>query len=368
MSSSPEQSHLEVEGPIEEDIQQEKVKQIEPHSPPRSKLEIFLKKEMEFLGVAQTMIGIICCFFGVTHKFIPNFPQKENSFSSFQISYPIWGGLLFTTSGYLLIASERKGTKYLARSSLVMAILSSVVAGFGIMILLFNMEQTSSVLHECQNQPIGDFCFAATFLYETAAMVLFLTILEMLIGSLLPINEIVGKVGKAWFAKFTTSGYLLIASERKGTKYLARSSLVMAILSSVVAGFGIMILLFNMEQTSSVLHECQNQPIGDFCFAATFLYETAAMVLFLTILEMLIGSLLPINEIVGKVGKAWFAKHPKTGQEALYEELSIYTPIDEVIDLQERKSAAMTPKDISTESRELLHSTLSQPPEELLQT
>uniref|UniRef100_F7FXN7 High affinity immunoglobulin epsilon receptor subunit beta-like n=1 Tax=Monodelphis domestica TaxID=13616 RepID=F7FXN7_MONDO len=258
---SPKQSQVDVEDLIEEDIQKEKVKEIKPPPPPRSKLEVFLKKEMEFLGVTQTMIGIICCFFGVTHKFIPNFPQKEGSFSSFQIGYPIWGGLLFTISGYLLIASERKGTKY-----------------------------------------------------------------------------------------------------------LVRSSFVMAILSSVVAGFGIMILLLNIEQTSSILHECQNQPVGDFCFAAMFLYETAAMVLFLTILEMLIGSLLPFNEILGKVTEAWFAKHPKAAKETLYEELDIYTPIAEDIELHERKSAPMDPKDISTESRELLDSTLYQSPEEFPKT
>ncbi|XP_007497629.2 high affinity immunoglobulin epsilon receptor subunit beta-like [Monodelphis domestica] len=258
---SPKQSQVDVEDLIEEDIQKEKVKEIKPLPTPRSKLEVFLKKEMEFLGVAQTMIGIICCFFGVTHKFIPNFPQKEGSFSSFQIGYPIWGGLLFTISGYLLIASERKGTKY-----------------------------------------------------------------------------------------------------------LVRSSFVMAILSSVVAGFGIMILLLNIEQTSSILHECQNQPVGDFCFAAMFLYETAAMVLFLTILEMLIGSLLPFNEILGKVTEAWFAKHPKAAKEILYEELDIYTPIAEDIELHERKSAPMDPKDISTESRELLDSTLYQSPEEFPKT
>lgn len=50
-----------------------------------------------------------------------------------------------------------------------------------------------------------------------------------------------------------------------------QSSLVMAILSSVVAGIGIRIIWSNLKQTSSIFHKCQNQQIEEFCFAVTFL-------------------------------------------------------------------------------------------------
>ncbi|XP_027717160.1 high affinity immunoglobulin epsilon receptor subunit beta isoform X2 [Vombatus ursinus] len=197
MSSPPIQS---VEDPTEEDVQ-EKVKQLKSTPPPRSKLEAFLRKELEFLGAAQTMIGLICCFFGVTHEFILDFLKpKKDLFSASYMGYPIWGGLLFTISGSLLIASERKGAKYL---------------------------------------------------------------------------------------------------------------------------------------------------------------ETAIMVLFLTVLELGIGILLSVNELIGKIVEIWIAKHHKTYQEALYEELAIYDPVAENIELQ---------RDTRTESRESLQSRIYQLPEELQKT
>ncbi|XP_020831817.1 high affinity immunoglobulin epsilon receptor subunit beta [Phascolarctos cinereus] len=202
MSSPPIQS---VEDLTEEDVQKEKVKQLKSTSPPRSKLDAFLRKELEFLGAAQTLIGLICCFFGVTQEFILDFLKpKKDLFSASYMGYPIWGGLLFTISGSLLIASERKGAKYLVQSSLVMAILSSVVAGIGIRIIWSNLKQTSSIFHKCQNQQIEEFCFAVTFLTETAVMVLCLTVLELGIGILLSVNEIIGKIVETWIAKHHT--------------------------------------------------------------------------------------------------------------------------------------------------------------------
>ncbi|XP_036618677.1 high affinity immunoglobulin epsilon receptor subunit beta-like [Trichosurus vulpecula] len=258
MSLSPSQP---VEDPTKEDIQKEEVKQLKSPSPPRSKLEAFLRKELEFLGAAQTMIGLICFFFGVIHKFILNFlKHKKDLFSTFHMGYPIWGGLLFTISGFLLIASERKGTKCLVQSSLVMAILSSVVAGIGIWII--------------------------------------------------------------WS---------------------------------------------DLKQISSIFYQCQNQQTGDFCFAVTFLTETAVMVLFLTVLELGIGILLSVNEIIGKIVETWIAKHRKTHHEAFYEELPIYYPITENVELLRQGSVSIGPKDTS-ESRESLHSRIYQSPEELQKT
>ncbi|XP_074087500.1 high affinity immunoglobulin epsilon receptor subunit beta-like [Macrotis lagotis] len=257
MSSPAIQS---VEDVIEEEFQKEKPKQLK--SPPRLwiKLEAFLKKELEFLGVIQTMIGLICFSFGVTHEFILSFLQYEDDFSTFYKRYPIWGGLLFTISGSLLIASERTNINYLAQSSLVMAILSAVTAGYGIRILWDNLKQTSPLLPNCKKQP-----------YE------------------------------------------------------------------------------------------------DFCFAASFLTETTVIILFLTILELSIGLLLTVGKIIGKIVERWIAKHRKDYHEALYEELPMYYPISEYVELQSREIYS-DPKETRTESRESLHSGLSPSPEELQKT
>ncbi|XP_068964138.1 high affinity immunoglobulin epsilon receptor subunit beta-like [Petaurus breviceps papuanus] len=259
MISSPIQS---VEDPTEEDFQKEKAKQLKSPSPPQSKLEAFLREEQEFLGVTQIVIGLICVFFGVTHEFILNFLKSQDDFfSTVFVGYPIWGGLLFTISGLLLIESERKGTKCLVQGSLVMAILSSVVAGIGIR--------------------------------------------------------------NAWF---------------------------------------------NLKKISSFFYECQNQETEDYCFAVTFLTETTVMVLILTVLELGIGILFSVGEIIGKIVKTWISKHHKASDEVFYEELSIYSPIAENIELSKRGSISIDPKDTKSESRESLHSRIYQSPEELQRT
>ncbi|XP_074129313.1 high affinity immunoglobulin epsilon receptor subunit beta [Sminthopsis crassicaudata] len=255
MIQSVEESPEEV-GP------KEKVQQLKPPPQPKSKMITFLRKELEFLGVTQTIIGLICFFFGITHILILKYlDPKIVAFSSFSKGYPIWGGLLFTIFGLLLISLERK--------------------------------------------------------------------------------------------------YI---------KYLVQSSLVMAVLSSVIAGVGINILSSNLNETLSVLQGCPKHPMGDFCFTAHFLTETAVIVLLLTILELAIGILLPVGEIIGKIEERWIKKHRKAYQEALYEELPIYDPIGESIELETRESVPTAPKDTRRESKESLQSRVYQSPEEFQET
>ncbi|XP_051821195.1 high affinity immunoglobulin epsilon receptor subunit beta-like [Antechinus flavipes] len=139
----------------------------------------------------------------------------------------------------------------------------------------------------------------------------------------------------------------------------------MAVLSSVIAIVGITILSSNLNETLSVLQKCPYHPMGDFCYAAHFLTETAAIVLFLTVLELGIGILLPVGEIIGKIEERWIIKHRKAYQEALYEELPIYDPIGESIELETRESVPTDPKDTRRES---LQSREYQSPEELQET
>ncbi|XP_051822819.1 high affinity immunoglobulin epsilon receptor subunit beta-like [Antechinus flavipes] len=111
MISSPSQS---VEESTEEVVPKKKVQELKPPPPPKSKVKTFLRKELEFLGVTQTVIGFICFFFGITHILILKLVDpKIVAFSSFSKGYPIWGGLLFTILGFLLISFERKYIKYL---------------------------------------------------------------------------------------------------------------------------------------------------------------------------------------------------------------------------------------------------------------
>nr|KAF6343199.1 membrane spanning 4-domains A2 [Pipistrellus kuhlii] len=109
--------------------------------PPRQTWLTFLKRELEFLGVTQILIGFICLYFGTIVYFVFKISEFEKEFfSSFKIGYPLWGAVIFAISGFLSIMSEKKNAAYLQAYE-------------------------------------DDFCIAAFFSTELVAMILFLTIL-----------------------------------------------------------------------------------------------------------------------------------------------------------------------------------------------
>ncbi|XP_008840244.1 high affinity immunoglobulin epsilon receptor subunit beta isoform X2 [Nannospalax galili] len=100
-----------------------------------------LKKELEFLGATQILIGSICLCFGIlVCSALQISGVAEEIFSSFKIGYPFWGAILFIISGFLSVMSERKNAVYLD-------------------------------LYD------DDDCYVASFVTELVMMMLFLTIL-----------------------------------------------------------------------------------------------------------------------------------------------------------------------------------------------
>ncbi|XP_006170264.1 high affinity immunoglobulin epsilon receptor subunit beta [Tupaia chinensis] len=146
-------------------------------SSPKHTWLTFLKKELEFLGVTQILIGFLCLCFGLIVCIIINISDFEEFFSSFNAGYPFWGALFFATSGLLSIISEKKNTKYLARGSLGANTVSSIAAVAGIIILITNLKNISVYIDNCYEFYEANYCFMASFSTEIMAMMLFLTIL-----------------------------------------------------------------------------------------------------------------------------------------------------------------------------------------------
>ncbi|XP_019511530.1 PREDICTED: high affinity immunoglobulin epsilon receptor subunit beta [Hipposideros armiger] len=156
-----------------------------PSPPPRTWLTI-LKRELEFLGVTQILIGLICLCFGITVYSVLKISEFEKDiFSSFKAGFPLWGALFFTISGFLSVMSEKKDATYLVRGSLGANLVSSIAAGTGILILVINLKNNLTYIHVCQEAYTDDFCLAVFFSTEVVVMILFLTILGFGVAVLL---------------------------------------------------------------------------------------------------------------------------------------------------------------------------------------
>ncbi|XP_049748047.1 high affinity immunoglobulin epsilon receptor subunit beta [Elephas maximus indicus] len=149
-----------------------------PSAPQRTWLT-FLKKELEFLGVTQILIGLICLFFGTIVYSIFNISESEGEvFSSFKKGYPLWGAVFFAIAGFLSLIRERKNAMYLVGGRLGANIASSLAAGTGINILINNLKESLTYLYsDCLGVEQEDICFVVSFSIEMVSMLLLLTLL-----------------------------------------------------------------------------------------------------------------------------------------------------------------------------------------------
>ncbi|KAF6104900.1 membrane spanning 4-domains A2 [Phyllostomus discolor] len=139
---------------------------------------IFLKREVEFLGVTQILIGFTCLYFGtIVYPGITISEFEKKFFSSFQIGYPFWGAVLFAISGFLSVISEKKNATYLVHGSLGANLVSCLAAGAGIFLLVKNLQNAMAYHNICWEAFQDDFCFTVFFSTEIVAMIMFLTIL-----------------------------------------------------------------------------------------------------------------------------------------------------------------------------------------------
>lgn len=159
--------------------------------PPKQTWQSFLKKELEFLGVTQVLVGLIClCFGTIVCSTLQISDFDDEVLLLYRAGYPFWGAVLFVLSGFLSIMSERKNTPYLVRGSLGANIVSSIAAGLGIAILILNLSNNSAYMNYCKDITEDDGCFVTSFITELVLMLLFLTILAFCSAVLLIVYRI----------------------------------------------------------------------------------------------------------------------------------------------------------------------------------
>ncbi|OBS64067.1 hypothetical protein A6R68_07394, partial [Neotoma lepida] len=159
--------------------------------PPKLTWQTILKRDLEFLGATQILVGLIClCFGTIVYSALHISDFDEEVLLSYRAGYPFWGAVLFVLSGLLSIMSERKNTLYLVRGSLGANIVSSITAGIGIVILILNLSHNSAYMNYCKDVNEDDGCFVASFVTEMVLMMLFLTILAFCSAVLLTTHRI----------------------------------------------------------------------------------------------------------------------------------------------------------------------------------
>nr|XP_036851159.1 high affinity immunoglobulin epsilon receptor subunit beta isoform X2 [Manis javanica] len=128
-------------------------------SPPHRTWQTLLKRELEFLGVTQILVALLCLCFGTIVSSMLHISEfKEDYFSSFKAGYPFWGAVFVW-------------------GSLGANAVSCIVAGTGISNLIINLKRSVASMDSCQRVYENDSCFMASFSTEIVAMILFLTIL-----------------------------------------------------------------------------------------------------------------------------------------------------------------------------------------------
>ncbi|XP_026633101.1 high affinity immunoglobulin epsilon receptor subunit beta isoform X2 [Microtus ochrogaster] len=82
--------------------------------PPPQTWQALLKKDLEFLGVTQILVGVIClCLGTIVCSAFPISDFDDEVLLSYRAGYPFWGAGLFVLSGFFTVRSERKNTLYL---------------------------------------------------------------------------------------------------------------------------------------------------------------------------------------------------------------------------------------------------------------
>ncbi|XP_068964135.1 membrane-spanning 4-domains subfamily A member 4A-like isoform X1 [Petaurus breviceps papuanus] len=145
-------------------------------------LQKFLKGEPKALGTAQIMIALMNLSLGMIFAFLPPSGYGQNYFL-WSTGYIFWGSAFFIISGSLSIAAENRTTSALVQSSMAMNIVSSVVAGLGIVFYSINLIFLFDSFYFChRNCSYGSCCSAETIAMGSNVFLLILNILQVTIS------------------------------------------------------------------------------------------------------------------------------------------------------------------------------------------
>ncbi|XP_068964176.1 membrane-spanning 4-domains subfamily A member 4A-like [Petaurus breviceps papuanus] len=148
----------------------------------KAHLQKFLKGEPKVLGTVQIMIALMNFTLGMVIILIP---LKTSVYENFlwYTGYIFWGTAFFIISGSLSIAAENRATNTLVQSSLAMNVVSSVVAGLGIILFLVNLFVMDTIYYFCHFEGSLDPCLLGMYIMlGIKVILLILAILELAIS------------------------------------------------------------------------------------------------------------------------------------------------------------------------------------------
>ncbi|XP_066520178.1 membrane-spanning 4-domains subfamily A member 4A-like [Hoplias malabaricus] len=220
-----------------------------------------LKGEPKALGTVQIMIGITTFLFGITLT-VNMFTVSDYSFVTF------CGPVIYIISGALSVAVGNKAHPCVVKASLTMNVISSVIAGAVIIFLSFGIYASqwyfwycttdgyrSSLAQSLYNGMYGVLMvfslletiisiYSAAFICRVSCCPEIMTA-QIVIGIMNLLFGIVSTLRlEAPF--FITSGVLSVVAGIKAHSSLVTVSLVMNVISSVIAGVAIVLLLGNI--------------------------------------------------------------------------------------------------------------------------
>ncbi|XP_058870591.1 high affinity immunoglobulin epsilon receptor subunit beta-like isoform X2 [Acipenser ruthenus] len=111
-------------------------------------MQTFLRGQPKALGVVQIMIGIVSLLFGPV---LMNADTVEGI-----IGLPFWTGVWYIISGSLAVAAENTRRRGLVKACLGMNVVSSVFAGFGIILYSISVTILSFRISPPYNQLLID--------------------------------------------------------------------------------------------------------------------------------------------------------------------------------------------------------------------
>ncbi|XP_053354836.1 high affinity immunoglobulin epsilon receptor subunit beta-like [Clarias gariepinus] len=119
------------------------VEQISPQT--KILLETFLKREPKALGTVQIMIGVITILFGIV---ITVYPWNFSACSG----VVFWSSMFYISTGSLAVSGSNTLKTCVVKATLMMNILSIIIAGIAIIILYLDLT-VGKFLYPCNDSP-----------------------------------------------------------------------------------------------------------------------------------------------------------------------------------------------------------------------
>ncbi|XP_045152985.1 membrane-spanning 4-domains subfamily A member 3 [Echinops telfairi] len=141
--------------------------------------------ELQALGAIQIMNGIIILALGIFLWAMHYEFNVSRTFSLFifYTGYPLWGAVLFISSGSMSIAAERKNTRKMMSNSFGMNIASAINALVGTVLLSINVALNAESLRSCQLLQTPSLCVYLGLLSTgLVSLMLIFTLLELCIS------------------------------------------------------------------------------------------------------------------------------------------------------------------------------------------